>query len=247
MVKYVLDFLNLVIIPLHFNETHIVLIPKVKEPQRLTDFRPISLCNVVYKIASKSISNRLKQILPQLVCENQSAFVAERLIADNVLVASETMYHISQKRKGQMGEMALKLDMSKAYDRVEWGCLERIMLKMGFAEKWVALVMKCIYSVSYAIKINGIPRGHIIPSRGLHQGDPLSPYLFLICAEGLSAMLHKTVQRKSLSGISICRRGPKISHLFFVDDSIIFGRATEAEGVEILRILKVYEASWGNC
>ena len=167
VVKSVLDFLNLGIIPLHFKETHIVLIPKVKEPQRVTDFRPISLCNVVYKLASKSIANRLKQILPKLVCENQSAFVAERLITDNVLVASEIMYHISQRRKGKVGEMALKLDMSKAYDRVEWGCLERIMLKMGFAEKWVALVMKCICSVSYAIKINGIPRGHIIPSRGL--------------------------------------------------------------------------------
>ena len=103
MVKYVLDFLNLVIIPLHFNETHIVLIPKVKEPQRLTDFRPISLCNVVYKIASKSITNKLKQILPQLVCENQSAFVAERLIADNVLVASETMYPHQPEKEGPGG------------------------------------------------------------------------------------------------------------------------------------------------
>ena len=119
VVKTVLDFLNLGIIPLHFNETHIVLILKVKEPKRVTYFCPISLCNVVYKIASKSIANRLKQVLPQLVCENQSAFVAERLITDNVLVASETMYHISQKRKGLVGEMALKLDMSKAYDRVE--------------------------------------------------------------------------------------------------------------------------------
>ena len=108
------------ITPLHFNETHVVLIPKIKEPKRVTDFCLISLCNVAYKIASKTIANRLKQVLPQLVCENQSAFVAERLITNNVLVAFETMFHISQKRKGLVGEMALKLDMSKAYDKVEW-------------------------------------------------------------------------------------------------------------------------------
>ena len=211
----------------------------------MTDFRPISLCNVAYKIASKTIANRLKQVLPQLVCENQSAFVAERLITDNVLVASETMFHTSHKRKGLVGEMALKLDMSKAYDRVEWNCLKRIMQKMGFAEKWVTLVMQCLSTVTYAIKINGVPRGHIIPSRGLRQGDPLSPYLFLLCAEGLSAMLHQAVQEKRLRGVSVCRRGPKISHLFFADDSLIFGRATKVEGLEILRILKVYESSLG--
>ena len=145
------DFLNLGITPPNFNKTHIVLIPKVKEPKRVTDFRPISLCNVAYKIASKTMANRLKQVLPQLVCENQSAFVAERLIIDNILVALETMYHISQKRKGKVGEMALRLDMSKAYDRVEWGCLDRIMQKMGFSEKWVALVMQCLSTVTYAI------------------------------------------------------------------------------------------------
>ena len=196
----------------------------------MTDFRLISLCNVAYKIASKTIANRLKQVLPQLVCENQSAFVAERLITNNVLVAFETMFHISQKRKGLVGEMALKLDMSKAYDKVEWTYLKRIMQKMGFEEKWVTLVMQCLSTVTYAIKINGVPKGHIIPSRGLCQGDPLSPYLFLLCAEGLSAMLHQAVQEKRLRGVSICRRGPKISHLFFADDSLIFGRATEARG-----------------
>ena len=93
--KTVLDFLNLGITPLNFNETHIVLIPRVKDPKRVSDFRPISLCNIAYKIASKTIANRLKQVLPQLVCENQSTFVAERLITNNVLVASETIYHIS--------------------------------------------------------------------------------------------------------------------------------------------------------
>lgn len=130
--KTILDFLNLGITPQKFNETHIVLIPKVNEPKRVTDFRLISLCNVAYKIASKTIANRLKQVLPQLECKNQSTFVAERLITNNVLVASETMYHISRKRKGKVGEMALKLDMSKAYNRVEWRCLEWIMQKMGF-------------------------------------------------------------------------------------------------------------------
>ncbi|XP_023890148.2 uncharacterized protein LOC112002224 [Quercus suber] len=127
----VLDFLNVGITPLNFNETHIVLIPKVKDPKHVQDFRPISLCNVAYKLASKILANRLKPFLPTLVCENQSAFVAERLITDNILVASETMFHISQKRKGKVGEMALKLDMSKAYDRVEWKCLEQIMVKLG--------------------------------------------------------------------------------------------------------------------
>ena len=93
--------------------------------------------------------------------------MAKRLITDNVLVEAETMFHISQKRKGLVGEMAFKLDMSKAYDRVEWTCLKRIMEKMGFAEKWVTLVMQCLSSVTYAIKINGVPKGQINLSRGL--------------------------------------------------------------------------------
>ena len=123
----VLAFLNSGIIPPNFNHTHIVLIPKCKEPKKVTDYRPISLCNVVYKIASKAITNRLKKVLPSIISDTQSAFVHGRLITDNVLVPYEMMHHISQKKSGKVGDLALKLDMSKASDRIEWSWMEKIM------------------------------------------------------------------------------------------------------------------------
>ena len=105
---------------------------------------------------------------------------------------------------------------------------------------------QCIISVSYSIRINGKPRGHIIPTRGLRQGDPLSPYLFLLCAEGLLALIKKSVSLGELEGIAICRRGPRISHLFFVDNSIIFCKATRVECDALLRVLNVYEQASGQ-
>ena len=123
--KTILDFLNNGLSPPNFNETHIVLIPKIKEPKRVSDYRPISLCNMVFRITSKVIANRLKKILPSIISDTQSAFVHGSLITDNVLVAFEAMHHIIQKRSGQKGEIALKLDMSTTYDRVEWVCLEK--------------------------------------------------------------------------------------------------------------------------
>ncbi|KAK9995712.1 hypothetical protein SO802_020398 [Lithocarpus litseifolius] len=227
--KTILDFLNLRIVPPNFNDTHIVLIPKIQEPKKITDFRPICLCNIVYKIASKAIVNRLKKILPFIISDIQSAFVHGRLITDNVLLAFETMHHISMKKGGKMGEMTLKLDMNKAYDRMEWGCLDKIMERLGFDSKWRSLSMLCISFVTYSIKINGKPTGHITPSRGICQGNPLSPYLFLLCAEGLSTLIQQAVGRGQLDGIAVCHGGPKLSHLFFADDSLIFCKATIAE------------------
>ena len=244
--KTILDFLNHGLHPPNFNETHIVLIPKVKEPKRVTDFRPISLCNVVFRITSKVIANRLKKILPSIISDTQSAFVHGRLITDNVLVAFEAMHHINGRKGGKKGEMALKLDMSKAYDRVEWLCLEKIMAKLGFGEKWRKLIMKCVTSVSYSVKINGKPRGKIIPSRGIRQGDPLSLYLFLLCAEGLSALIKKLVDMGEMKGVIVCRGAPHLSHLFFADDSIIFCKATIEECNALQRILGVYEQASGQ-
>ena len=114
-----LDFLNHGIVPPTYNDTHIFLIPKVHNPREIIEYRPISLCNVAYKIASKAVANRLKSVLFIIVSENRSVFTKGNFITDNVLVAFETMHHISQKKFGKVGEMALKLEMSKVYDRVE--------------------------------------------------------------------------------------------------------------------------------
>ena len=142
--------------------------------------------------------------------------------------------------------MAVKLDMSKAYDRVEWACLDKIMEKPGFHQRWRVLMMQCVSSVTYSIRINDYPRGQIVPTRGLHQGDPLSPYLFLLCADGLSALIKNAMSEGCMEGISVCKRGPSISHLFFTDDSIIFYKASMGECKALQRILKVYELASGQ-
>ena len=147
------------------NHTHVILIPKVKNLEAVTEFRPISLCNVIYKIISKVLANRLKIILPQIVSESQSAFVPGRLITNNILVAFETLHHMQHQMRGKFGSMALKLNMSKAYDQVEWKYLKCVMERMGFHPKWVSLMMECISTVSYSILVNGEPHGYIQPSK----------------------------------------------------------------------------------
>ena len=131
-----------------WNETVVVLIPKVSNPERLKDLRPISLCNVVYKIASKVLSNHLKFILPEIIALNQSAFVHGHMITDNVLLAYEMTHYMQTKRSGKQSYAAVKLDMSKAYDRVEWSFLEKMMIKLGFHERWVDTIMKCVTTVT---------------------------------------------------------------------------------------------------
>ena len=136
--------------------------------------------------------------------------------------------------------------MSKAYDRVEWDFLEEVMRTMGFPRRWRMLIMKCVRSVTYSVMINGQQCGYIKPSRGIRQGDPLSPYLFLLCAEGLSGLLNKAKEEKMIKGVSAARNGPQVTHLFFVDDSLLFCQAKRAECLEILRILQLYERSSGQ-
>ena len=198
------------------------------------------------KIISKVLANRLKEILKEVIDETQSAFVPGRSITDNVLVAFETMHCIDQKRKGKEAMMVVKLDISKAYDRVEWPYLEASLRKMGFHEKWITLMMMCVKTVSYSVLINGEPKGKIVPSKGLRQGDPISPYLFLLCAEGLSAMLKKEEEEGYIKGVAVSRGALSISHLFFADDSIIFCRVSILECERVLKVLEDYERDSGQ-
>jgi hypothetical protein len=234
------------ILDAELNYTFIVLIPKVSHPTKVTEFRPISLCNVLYKLIAKVLANRLKHILPSIISQQQSAFLPGRLITDNVLVAYEALHTMDTRLKGKKGFMAIKLDMSKAYDRVEWNFLEAIMRKMGFATQWIDLIMACVRSVSYSILVNGVPQERIFPSRGLRQGDPLSPYLFLLCAEGLSSLLSSAEQRGTITGLPVARGGTHLSHLFFADDSLLFCRANFLEWCAIHDILEVYERASGQ-
>jgi hypothetical protein len=242
----VLAFLNFGHMNGSINATNIVLIPKVNAPSSVTEFRPISLCNVIYKIISKVLANRLKVVLPTVISQNQSAFLPGRLITDNIIAAYETLHTMQTRLWSKVGFMGIKLDMSKAYDRVEWDFLEAVMGKMGFSERWVSLIMICVRSVTYSIVINGQPVGNIIPSRGLRQGDPISPYLFILCAEALSAMLNQAERMGVITGVPTSKRGPRLSHLFFADDSLLFCKANSVEWRRLTKILEKYEEASGQ-
>jgi hypothetical protein len=185
-------------LPDDFNMTKIVLIPKMNDASDLKDYRPISLCNVIYKIISKCLVNRLRPHLHGIISETQSAFLPGRLISDNALIAFECFHAIHRSRKGKDSFCAYKLDLSKAYDIVDWNFLEDALLKMGFNRIWVNWIMRCVKSVKFSVLVNGQLTEMFTPSRGPRQGDPLSPYLFLFVAESLTKVINGAVQANVL-------------------------------------------------
>lgn len=151
----VLRFLNTGIMEVDLNSTYVALIPKVSPSSKVTNFRLISLCNVLYKLMAKVLANRMKHILPLIIFKTQSAFIPSRLITDNVLVAYEALHTMASRLKGKKGYMAIKLNMSKAYDKVECDFLEAIIRKLGFADQRISLIMTCVKSMTYSILITG--------------------------------------------------------------------------------------------
>lgn len=241
----VLNFLEGREMPDDMNQTTIVLIPKIKNPHDLKNYRPISLCNVVYKICSKVLANRFRGFLDEIISQEQSAFVPGRLITDNVLVAYECTHYLKRK-KGKSGACAIKLDMMKAYDRVEWNYLQGIMLKLGFADSFVNTVMRCVRSVKFSVRVNGSLSQPFVPSRGIRQGDPISPYLFLLCSEGLTCLL-KAIGPLHLSrGVRVGVHAPWVSHLLFADDCIVFSEASRRGAERLQDVLDRYSRGSGQ-
>lgn len=210
------------------------------------DLRPIALCNVIMKVITKVMANRMKNMLDSVISDTQSAIVPGRLISDNIMVAFEVTHYLKGKKIGKNGFMALKLDMSKAYDRIEWDFLKAIMLRMGFSRWWVHLILRCVSIVSYHIVHGEHEIGPIKPSQGIRQGDPISPYLFIICAEGLSSLLKRYEAKQWLHGVRICRKAPTITHMLFADDSYFFCQADTNEASKVLEVLRIYEKALGQ-
>jgi len=228
------------------NHTYISLIPKVPSPSKPEEFRPISLCNVILKIITKTMANRIKKILPHIVHDNQSAFLPGRLITDNSLIVFETLNYINKPRKKNFGHVGIKLDIAKAYDSLEWHFILNTLTAMGFPHTLIKTIMLCISTVSFSILINGQPTDPFHPKRGIRQGDPLSPYIFILCAEVLSGLINKEQRHGHITGVAIATNAPSISHLLYADDSILFCRAKLKEATTIMNVLQEYQQASGQ-
>ena len=191
-------------------------------PEEVSHFRPISLCNVTYKIISKIMVNKLKLLMAKLISPYQNAFIQGRNIFDNILLAHEIIDTLKKKTDRKKGYGALKVDMCKSYDRVSWNFLKTILISMSFGNYWVHRIMECVSSMQYALLLNGSPTHTFLPTRGVRQGDPISLYLFLLCANILSIALIQTEDQKKIKGIKLGRNGVSFTHLFYADDSLFF-------------------------
>lgn len=199
-------------IPRYLNETFVTLIPKCQNPETLNNYRPISLCNSVYKIISKIIVARIRPALGKLISPVQSAFVPGRRGMDNVLIAQELLYSLDRK-KGKMGYMAVKLDLEKAYDRLEWNFIHKVLTAFHFPLKLIRMIMSCISTTNISILVNGGMLEPFEPSRGIRQGDLLSPYIFILCMEYLSHLIEQKCVEGTWVPLKASKNNLGISHL----------------------------------
>jgi hypothetical protein len=237
VITAVKDFFETGVMPQGINETVIVLLPKKEEPEEQKDFRPISMCKVVFKC----LVNRLWPLLHDIISPEQSAFNRGRIITDNAPIAFECLHALNHGNNNCKKFGALKLDLTKAYDCVEWVYIEEVLDRLGFQRQWVRWIMQCVTTIWFSIHFNNVSLESFAPSRGLRQGDPLSPYLFLFVADGLSKLLQREVNQGSLQELHICRRALGISHLLFADDTLLFMHISDEQTKAIKHVMSTYE------
>ncbi|GKB04183.1 RNA-directed DNA polymerase, eukaryota, reverse transcriptase zinc-binding domain protein [Tanacetum coccineum] len=214
------------------NATLIALIPKINTPSKVSDFRPITCCNVIYKCIGKILTNRIKNGLSKIMNINQSAFIPGRHIQDNILIAQELLR--GYNRKNRPKRCAMQIDIQKAYDTVNWSFLESILVKFGFPQKMVKWIMACITSSAFSICLNGEVHGFFKGGRGLRQGDPISPYLFTIVMEVFNLIMSKNIKESIEYKFHFGCKELKLSHMCFADDLLVLCKGNKGS-LEVIK------------
>ncbi|XP_013645955.2 uncharacterized protein LOC125594385 [Brassica napus] len=225
-------------LPSSANATILTLVPKFPGASEITEFRPISCLNTVYKVISRLLVKRLKPILPKLILPSQTAFVKGRLLLENTILASELIngYH---KNKGSK-KITIKVDIAKAFDTLSWNFLFSCLQGLGIPHQMLHWLHSCICTTSFMVGYNGTVNGYFKGTRGLRQGDPLSPYLFVIAMNCLSHMLNAAATNSKLRYHSNCKK-VKLTHLSFADDLLIFIEGNIESVQCVLQVLKEFE------
>jgi hypothetical protein len=225
------------------NSTFIALIPKIDSPQRLNDFRPISLVGSLYKILAKVLANRLRLVIGSVISESQTAFVKDRQILDGVPIANEV---VDEARRSKKELLLFKVDFEKAYDSVDWDYLDDVMGKMAFQVLWRKWIKECVCTATASVLVNGSPTEEFPLERGLRQGDPLSPFLFLLAAEGLNVLMKVVVEQHMFMGYRIgVQDHVVVSHLQFADDTLQLGAKSWANVRALRAVLVLFETMSG--
>jgi hypothetical protein len=229
------QFHGIASLPKSFTSYFVSLIPKVNSPLSLKEFRPISLLGCLYKMIAKVLASRLATMMDSLVASTQSAFIKGRYLVDGVMIINEVV-DLAKKTGKQC--LILKVDFEKAYDSVEWSFLDYMLERFGFCIKWRDWIRACVFTGSMSILVNGSPTEEINIQRGLKQGDPLAPFLFLLVAEGLEGLMKKAVE---LNRFKVGNRGVVVSHLQYADDTLCLGEATLENLWTLKAILRGFE------
>ncbi|CAN1261908.1 LINE-1 retrotransposable element ORF2 protein [Linum perenne] len=224
------------------NVTSLTLIPKVANPTQVRDFRPISCCNLFYKCIAKILASRMQLVLPDIISPSQSGFIKDRKIVDNVLLAQELVRTYSHA--GVSPRCTIKVDLMKAFDSVHWGYLFNILEAMDFPAHFTGWLKSCVFSASYSISLNGGIHGFFPAKKGVRQGDPLSPYLFVIAIEGLSRLLDSAGISRALPYHPQCLK-VRLTHLAFADDMMIFSNGSYY-GLEVICDILSKFATWSG-
>ncbi|XP_062114776.1 uncharacterized protein LOC133826231 [Humulus lupulus] len=234
----VLDFFHDGYLPKDLNETMISLIPKLANPSSASDYRPIACCNTLYKCISKMICSRLSEVLPFLVHSNQGAFIKNRVLAHNIMIFQDLLKGYT--RKNISARCLMKIDLSKAYDTVDWHFVEELLKHLCFPSRFIGWILVCLKGTKYNLLMNGRIQGSFKGEKGLRQGDPMSPLLFVLIMEYLTRLLAHYSDKKGFGYHPLCKH-LRLTNLCFADDLIIFCKGN------VSSVSKIHEAFSAFC